>query len=93
MYRVLYSPERRYRAEVCLQVPIFDREHYGRTADRPLEELLSAVECMLIRVGARRGRWDDNEAPDPRAMARCEHQIDAAIETDRANRAEAGVQP
>lgn len=93
MYRVLYSPERRYRAEVCLQVPIFDREHYGRTADRPLQELLSAVECMLIRFGARRGRWDDNEAPDARAIGRCEHQIDAAIETDRANRAEAGVQP
>ncbi|HKY72006.1 MAG TPA: hypothetical protein VJL88_08820 [Nitrospira sp.] len=92
MYRVLYSPERRYRAEVCLQVPIFDREHYGRTADRPLEELVSAVECMLIRLGARRGKWDDDEGPDARALDRCEHQINAAIETDRANRAEAGVQ-
>jgi len=92
MYRVLYSPERQYRAEVCLQVPIFDREHYGRPADRPLEELLSAVECVLSRLGARRGRWDENEAPDSRAADRCECQIDAAIETDRAKRAEAGVE-
>ena len=93
MYRVLYTPERRFRAEVCLQIPIFDREHYGRTADHPLEELLSAVECMLVRLGARRGRWDDNETQDPRAMDRCAHQIEAAIESDRATRAEAGVQP
>ena len=93
MYRVLYSPERRYRAEVCLQVPIFDREHYGKAADRPLEALLSAVECMLVRLGARRGRWDDNEAANPRTRDRCEHQIDAAIEIDRANRMEEGVQP
>jgi hypothetical protein len=53
MYRVLYSPERRYRAEVCLQVPIFDREHYGRSADRPLEDLLSAIECVLSRLPRR----------------------------------------
>lgn len=92
MYRVLYSPERQYRAEVCLQVPVFDREHYGRPADRPLEELLSVVECVLRRLGARRGRWDENEASDSRAADRCERQIDAAIETDRAKRTEAGVE-
>jgi hypothetical protein len=92
MYRVLYSPERRYRAEVCLQVPIFDREHYGSPADRPLEELLLAIECVLSRLGARRGRWDENEAPESRAAGRCERQIDAAIETDRAKRAEAGAE-
>lgn len=92
MYRVLYSPDRQYRAEVCLQVPIFDREHYGKPADRQLEELLSAVECMLRRLGARRRRWDENEAPDPLAADPCEHQIDAAIESDRAKRTEAGVE-
>ena len=93
MYRVLYSSERQYRAEVCLQVPIFDREHYGRVADRPIQEWLSSVECMLIWLGVRRGRWDDNEAPDSGAMDRCGENIDAAIESGRANHAEAGVLP
>ena len=87
MYRVLFSPERQYRAEVCLQVPIFDREHYGGPADRSLEELLSAVECVLRRLGVRRGRWDEHEASGSQAADRCEHQIEAAIETDRAKRA------
>ena len=93
MYRVVYSSERGYRAEVCLQVPIFDREHYGSTADHPLEELLRAVECMLVQLGARRGRWDDHKAPDAQTMNHCAQVIDAAIETDRASEAEAGVQP
>lgn len=87
MYRVLFSPERQYRAEVCLQVPIFDREDYGKPADRSLEELLSAVECSLRQLGVRRGRWDENDVLDPRAPDRCAHQIVSAIETDRAKRA------
>ena len=93
MYRVLFSPERQYRAEVCLQIPIFDREHYGKPADRPLEELLSAVECVLRRLGARRGKWDENEAPDSRAADRCEGQIEAAIAADQKMRAETGAKP
>jgi hypothetical protein len=92
MYRVLYSPERRYRAEVCLQVPIFDREHYGRSADRPLEDLLSAIECVLSRLGARHGRWDEDAAPDAPTADGCVRQIDAAIETERAARAK-GADP
>jgi hypothetical protein len=92
MYRVLFSPERQHRAEVCLQVPIFDREHYGGPADRSLEELLRAVECVLQSLGVRRGKWDENDASHSRAAERCEQQIDAAIETDRAKREEAGVE-
>ena len=84
MYRVLYSPERQYRAEVCLQIPIFDREHYGSPPDRRLEELLSAVECLLQRLGAKRGRWEDHESTESRSPGRCEDHAQSAMGTDRA---------
>ncbi len=51
MHRVMYSPERQYRAEVCLQIPIFDREHFGVKPDRRLEELLATAECLCDRWG------------------------------------------
>lgn len=57
MHRVIYSPERRYRAEVCLQIPIFDRGHYGANPDRGLQELLKTAECLLRQLGAKRGTW------------------------------------
>lgn len=92
MYRVVYSSERHYRAEVCLQVPIFDREHYGRATDRSIEELLSALECVLQRLGARRSRWDEDKNEVSDSANRCESQLDAVLEADRVKRGEAGVQ-
>jgi len=86
MHRVLYAPERRYRAEVCLQIPIFDRGHYGAKPDRRLEELLATAECLLRQLGARRGSWEDRESRDSRSSDRCEDHVRAAMDqapTDR----------
>jgi hypothetical protein len=77
-HRVVYAPERRYRAEVCLQVPIFDRGHYGAKPDRRLEELLATAECLLRQLGARRGHWDDAEGAPPSSES-CEPHVQAAI--------------
>ena len=78
MHRIIYSPERRYRAEVCLQVPIFDRAHYGVTPDRSLEELLATAECLLRQLGARREAWDDPKGGNARSEDRCEDHARAA---------------
>lgn len=78
MHRVLYSPERRYRAEVCLQIPIFDRGHYGAKPDRSLEELLATAECLLRQLGARRGRWEDHQDTNAQPADRCEDHARAA---------------
>lgn len=78
MYGVVYSPERRYRAEVCLQVPIFDRGHYGARPDRSLEELLATAECLLRQLGARRGTWEDHKGGNARSEDRCEDHARAA---------------
>lgn len=78
MHRVVYPPERRYRAEVCLQVPIFDRGHYGVKPDRSLEELLATAECLLRQLGARRGPWDDEKGLRPQSEDRCEEHARAA---------------
>ncbi|MBH0201898.1 MAG: hypothetical protein HP496_06260 [Nitrospira sp.] len=78
MNRIMYAPERRYRAEVCLEVPIFDRGHYGAKPDRGLEELLATAECLLRQLGARRGTWDDQKAPPAKPEERCEDRIRAA---------------
>lgn len=79
MHRIMYSPERRYRAEVCLQVPIFDREHYGVKPDRRLEELLATAECLLRQLGAKRGTWDDHKSANAQPEDRCEDHARAAI--------------
>lgn len=76
--RVLYSPERGGRAEVCLQVPIFDRERFGAKPDRRLAELLATAECLLRSVGARAGKWDDDRASAPREPSACEDHAAAA---------------
>lgn len=78
MHRVMYAPERRYRAEVCLQIPIFDREHYGVKPDRSLEELLATAECLLRQLGAKRGQWDE-EARGSRSTESCEDHARAAM--------------
>jgi len=71
-HRVVYAPERQYRAEVCLQIPIFDREHYGAKPDRCLEELLAMAECLLRQLGAKRGRWEGESAVTPQSAGNCE---------------------
>jgi hypothetical protein len=78
MHRIMYSPERRYRAEVGLQVPIFDRGHYGAKPDRSLEELLATAECLLRQLGARRGTWEDQMGTKARPEDRCEDHARAA---------------
>ncbi len=78
MHRIIYSPEREYRAEVCLQIPIFDRAHYGATPDRRLEELLATAECLLRQLGARRGKWEDGSTTESRPPDRCEDHVQAA---------------
>jgi len=80
MPRVVYSPQRRYRAEACLQIPIFDREHYGAKPDRCLEELLATAECLLRQLGAKRGQWEDESGSAPRPGESCEKHVQAAME-------------
>lgn len=75
MHRVLYSAERRYRAEVCLQIPVFDRAHYGAKPDRPLEELLATAECLLTHLGARRGQWEERSGSVPKTGLQCEEGV------------------
>ncbi len=76
--RVLYSPERGGRAEVCLQVPIFDRERFGAKPDRRLTELLATAECLLLHIGARAVKWDDDRAAASRTPRACEDHAAAA---------------
>lgn len=78
MHRVMYSPERQYRAEVCLQIPIFDRGHYGAKPDRRLEELLATAECLLRQLGARRGKWEAEASSEPQSVVSCEDHVQAA---------------
>jgi hypothetical protein len=78
MHRIMYSPERRYRAEVCLQVPIFDRTHYGARSDRRIEELLNTAECLLRQLGARHGIWEDQKGVNGQPDDRCEDHARAA---------------
>jgi len=78
MHRIMYSPERRYRAEVCLHVPISDRGHYGTKPDRSLEELLATAECLLRQLGAKCGTWDDHKGATARPEDRCEDHVRAA---------------
>ena len=78
MHRVVYAPERQYRAEVCLQVPIFDRGYYGTKPGRRLEELLNTAECLLRQLGAKRGTWDDQETAQAHSRDTCEDHARAA---------------
>jgi hypothetical protein len=77
-HRIVYSPERGYRAEVCLQIPIFDREHFGAKTGRGIEELLATAECLLAHLGAKRGRWERQTSSI--APGSCEAHAEAARE-------------
>ncbi len=84
MHRIMYSPERQYRAEACLQIPIFDRGHYGAKPDRRLDELLATAECLLRQVGAKRGKWEDQQGTEARSAGSCEDHARAAAGTEPA---------
>lgn len=79
-HRIVYSPERGYRAEVCLQIPIFDRRHFGGASGQGVEALLATAECLLKSVGARRGKWDDNSSGQTNPSGQCEKQAALARE-------------
>lgn len=65
-HRIVFSPERKNRAEVCLQIPIFDLAHYADGAAGEVQNLLATAECLLTHVGARRRVWDEeNNKSDP----------------------------
>lgn len=61
-HRIVFSPERKNRAEVCLQIPIFDLAHYADGSAGTVQELLATAECLLRHVGARRRVWDEENA-------------------------------
>ncbi len=78
-HRIVFSPERKHRAEVCLQVPIFDLAHYADTSARHVQELVATAECLLKAVGARRGRWEEGATTEQAGPAgQCEAQAAAA---------------
>jgi hypothetical protein len=69
--RIVYSPERNYRAEVCVQIPVFDRSHFGGPADRLVSDILDTVECLLKSLGARWKRWDEEATPAQPSPGTC----------------------
>jgi hypothetical protein len=71
-HRIVYSPERGYRAEICLQIPIFDRRQFGDATGPGVEALLATAECLLTTIGARRGRWEEAGAEPPIGSRECE---------------------
>ena len=74
---VHFSPERKNRAEVCLQIPIFDLTYYADGAARQVQELLATAECLLRHVGARRLVWE-KESVDRRPHGRLRGAGDGA---------------
>jgi hypothetical protein len=77
-HRVVSSPERRNRAEVLLQIPIFDRAHFGTKSDRHVQDLLAAAECLLKQQGARRGSWEEQNSRPTTVEDSCEGHVAAA---------------
>lgn len=79
-HRIVFAPERKYRAEVCLQVPIFDLEHYADSSARHVQELLATAECLLTHVGAKRRSWDEEGRKAESSGGGCEAHAAAAGE-------------
>lgn len=77
-HRVVFSLERRNRAEVLLQIPIFDRVHFGSQSGRHVQELLATAECLLKQLGARRGSWGEGEIQPLSVEESCEGHVAAA---------------
>lgn len=60
MHRVVYAPERRYRAEVCMQIPFIEQPVDGAPSQEREGALLAAAERLLRYMGARHGSWDSH---------------------------------
>lgn len=60
MHRVVYAPERHYRAEVCMQIPFIEQPVDGAPSQEREGALLAAAERLLRYMGARRGTWDSH---------------------------------
>lgn len=71
-HRIVFSPERKNRAEVCLQIPIFDLAHYADGSARQVQDLLATAECLLRHVGARRRVWEEEGQRSASATGGCE---------------------
>jgi hypothetical protein len=76
-HRIVFSPERKNRAEVCLQIPIFDLAHYADSSARQVQDLLATAECLLTHVGARRRVWDEEERQPQSSTGGCEGRVSA----------------
>lgn len=74
-HRIVFSPERKNRAEVCLQIPIFDLAHYADGAARQVQELLATAECLLRHVGARRLVWEKESVDRGSPTGDCAAQV------------------
>lgn len=82
-HRIVFSPERNNRAEVCLQIPIFDLAHYADRSARQVQDLLATAECLLTHVGARRRVWDEEGRVREAGAGGCEaHAAAAGTEAD-----------
>jgi len=74
-HRIVFSPERKNRAEVCLQIPIFDLAHYADGAARQVQELLATAECLLRHVGARCLVWEKESVDRGSPTGDCAAQV------------------
>ncbi|HQR12927.1 MAG TPA: hypothetical protein PKW52_06520 [Nitrospira sp.] len=70
-HRIVFSPERKHRAEVCLQIPIFDVAQYAEGAASKIQNLLATAECLLTHVGARRRVWDEGQQRSEPSVGGC----------------------
>jgi hypothetical protein len=77
-YCVVSLPKRWTRAEVLLQIPTFDRAHFGVKSDRHVQDLLAAAECPLKQQGARRGSWEEQNSRTTTVEESCEGHVAAA---------------
>jgi len=79
-HRVVSSPERRNRAEVLLQIPIFDRAHFSTKSDRHKQQLLATAECLLKQLEARRRCWEEQNSRPTTVQEFCWSHVVAAEE-------------
>jgi hypothetical protein len=77
-YCAMSSPKRWTRAKVLLQIPTFDRAHFGAKSDRHVQDLLAAAECLLKQQGARRGSWEEQNSRPTTVEESCEGHVAAA---------------
>jgi len=78
VHRLVFLPERHNRAEVLLQIPIFDRAHFGAESDRHVQGLRASTECLLKQLGVRRGCWEEQNNQSMTTEESCEGHVVAA---------------